>query len=296
MEIDKAWILAFEKYLVDVRRVSPHTIRAYRGDIADFVRFLKEGKPALEQVRAYLFRLHTEGKKKKTILRRFSSLAHFFSYLHEKGWISEDPFGHLDRQKPDKALPRALTVEEIRIFVEAADTKELLGLRDRAIIELLYATGMRVSELIALNRENISSDGWVTVLGKGRKERRVPVTGIAHRYLVAYLNDPRRYRDEGSIKKQKDEKAVFLNAKGKRLTTRSVDRMFQDVRKKSGLARPISPHALRHSMATHLLENGANIRVIQTLLGHSSLLTTTLYTKVSTALREAAYFDAHPLA
>jgi len=190
-----------------------------------------------------------------------------------------------------KTIPTPLTPEQIGRFFEQPDTQNYLGFRDRCIMELFYSSGLRISELVGLNRKDIDeANRLVRVRGKGKKERVIPMTQQAVTWVKRYLEHPERRFVEV------DREAIFLNKWGKRLTARSVDRQFEQYLKQSGLAGKITPHTLRHTIATHLLEKGMDLKTIQTLLGHSSLATTTIYTQVSSRLKREVYEKAHPLA
>lgn len=202
----------------------------------------------------------------------------------------------LDRPKLDKTLPKTLSLEEIAHFLSLPDHETLTGLRDRVIMEVFYSSGVRLSELAGLSRSDIDWRGRrIKVKGKGKKERLIPITQSALDWMKRYLDAPLRYQDHERQMKEEDAEAVFLNRWGKRLTTRSIDRLFKDYLRRSGLANRLTPHALRHSIATHLLEKGMDLKTIQVLLGHSALTTTTIYTQVSTRLRRETYQKTHPL-
>jgi integrase/recombinase XerC len=284
----------FCRHLADERNLSGHTLRAYRRDLEGFARFLaddgSDGAPPLEQVsplllRRYLARLHGRNSR-TTIARKLSALRSFFRYLVRQGILAVNPADTLSTPKRDQYLPRTLTVDEIFTLVAAAAGDDLLGRRDRAIVELLYSSGLRVGELTALDVGHVDlGEGLVRVRGKGDKERIVPVGRPARQALKRYL-DLRGAPD--------DSQPLFLNYRGGRLTARSVERNLKKLLLRAGILKDASPHALRHSFATHLLDGGADLRAIQELLGHVSLSTTQKYTRVSVDRLMEVYDRTHP--
>jgi len=288
------------------KNASPHTCRCYRRDLEGFEDFLKNsgmyltarGDVKIEKVdriaiRKYLSFLHRKNKK-SSIARKISTLRSFFKYLVKEQVISLNPAKTVSTPKVEKTLPTALTVDEAfrlmespqSVSVKSSDRSEERGLRDRAILELLYSSGLRVSELVGLNSNQLDLDlGIVRVMGKGRKERIVPVGMKAIEALKAY------FEERGMLK---EEEPVFINSSGGRLTARSVGRLIKKYTRHSGIFRKVSPHSLRHTFATHLLDAGADIREIQEMLGHSSLSTTQRYTHVSMGKLMEVYDKAHP--
>jgi len=284
----------FTTYLADERNLSPHTRVAYLRDLGEFQSFLerhggsdKEALVRLDNLllRRYLAELHKRNQR-TSIARKLSTLRTFFRYLVREGHLPSNPAEGLSTPKLNRYLPKTLSVDEATALMERGYDSSLLSLRDRAIVELFYSSGLRVSELTGLDvgaldlRENL-----VRVLGKGRKERIVPIGRKAHEALLAYLEDR-------SMPGQ--EEPLFLNARGGRLTPRSVQRNLKTRLIKAGIIKDISPHALRHSFATHLLDGGADLRAIQELLGHASLSTTQKYTQVSVDQLMSVYDKAHP--
>jgi integrase/recombinase XerC len=244
-------------------------------------------------IRKYMSFLHRKNKK-SSIARKISTLRSFFKYLIREQVISSNPAKSVSTPKVEKTLPTTLTVDEAFRLMESpqslpekpSDVSKENRLRDRAILELLYSSGVRVSELVGLNLNQLDSDlGIARVMGKGRKERIVPVGAKAIEALKAYLEDRRVFRGEDPI---------FVNSFGGRLTTRSVGRLIKKYTRHSGIFRKVSPHSLRHTFATHLLDAGADIREIQEMLGHSSLSTTQRYTHVSMGKLMEVYDKAHP--
>lgn len=306
MTFDNAKTLFLQNLKV-VKNSSVHTIRNYAIDLTAFENFiLKSENPQQtipinsidrKTIRNFLAHLTASGSHKKTIVRRLSAIRSFFKYAFENKLAAANPTETLETPKLEKKIPNSLTYEHVKKLFQLPDLTSYLGLRDRVIMELFYSSGMRVSELIGLNRNDIDTGSLLIKLkGKGKKERIVPITKNAAYWIDSYLKSPERHREENGHKAQEDPEAVFLNKWGKRLTTRSVDRSFEAYLKQSGLAGKATPHTLRHTIATHWLENGMDLKTIQIMLGHSSLATTTIYTKVSTSLKQKVYQAAHPRA
>jgi len=288
-------IARFDKHLAVERNVSEHTRRAYRQDLEAFRLFLREELKwpedgMLERIdhlilRRYLALLHKQNKK-STIGRKLAALRTFFRYLVREGVLRLNPGELVATPKQEKYLPRTLTVDESFALMEQGGEAGLLAGRDRAIVETLYSCGLRVSELTGLNVGSVDlREGLVRVLGKGRKERIVPIGRKAREALDEYL---------AARGNPADEEPLFLNHRGGRLTPRSVERNLKVQLLKAGILKDATPHALRHSFATHLLDGGADLRAIQELLGHASLSTTQNYTQVSVDHLMHVYDQAHP--
>lgn len=282
-----------------VKKASPHTLRSYRTDLDSFLPWV-EGDIDKGALRTYFNALYEKGASRRTVLRKYSSLSSFFAFLVRKKFLHKNPMKELERPKLDKSLPRPIGVGEIAHFFSMPSTQNLMGLRDRAMMELFYSSGLRLSELAGLSRGDFYiEEKKMRLRGKGKKERIVPLTDQAIFWLVAYLNREDRYggslTDSGWHKAEEDRAALFLNRLGQRLSSRSIDRIFARYLRQSGLIEKVTPHVLRHSIATHLLEQGMGLKMIQTLLGHNSPATTTIYTQVSTKLKKEAYDQAHPL-
>lgn len=302
----------FIEHLKIIKNASEHTLRNYAIDLKSFRNYLlNENSPdkhaaatpialaAIDRkaIRNFLAHLHAAQKNRKTIVRKLSTLRTFFKYAFENKLIPANPAEMLDTPQIDKKIPSPLTYEQIKQLFELPDITSLLGLRDRTIMELFYSSGLRISELVALNRHDIDTRACLIKLkGKGKKERIVPVTQNAVHWLTTYLENAERYRDMDGHRAEADGEAVFLNKLGKRLSARSIDRHFEAYFKQSGLAGRATPHTIRHTIATHWLENGMDLKTIQTMLGHSCLTTTTIYTKVSNQLKQKVYHQAHPRA
>jgi integrase/recombinase XerC len=291
----------FLKYLRVERNASELTTKSYREDLEALVEYLNDlqGRvPAPQDVgtvelRGYIAALHEAGYAKTTIARRLASMRSFFRFGQREGWTKANPAKPLRNPRKERSLPHFLSSDEILRLLGAPPVGDPLGLRDRAILETLYSAGLRVSELAGLNDGDLDLPGEVLrVRGKGRRERMAPVGS----YAISALQDWLAVRKLSSREKQGPAAPVFVNKFGRRLTTRSVGRLLEKYLKTTGLDRRTTPHTLRHSFATHLLDAGADIRSVQELLGHKSLVTTQIYTHVSTAGLRAAYERAHPRA
>ncbi|MDI7259286.1 MAG: tyrosine recombinase XerC [Thermodesulfobacteriota bacterium] len=297
----------FVHYLENEKNASPHTCRCYRRDLEEFEKFSKDsgkelspaGELEMEKVdrmaiRRYLSFLHRRNKK-SSIARKISTLRSFFRYLIREKRIASNPAKSVSTPKAEKPLPTALTVDEAFRLMESPEgfskrSPDAKGknkvLRDHAILELLYSSGLRVGELVGLNLSHLDLNlGIVRVMGKGRKERIVPIGDKASEALKVYL------KERGDLK---DEEPLFVNLRGGRLTDRSVGRFIKKYTRCSGIVRKVSPHSLRHSFATHLLDAGADIREIQEMLGHASLSTTQRYIHLSVGKLMEVYDKAHP--
>jgi integrase/recombinase XerC len=291
----KDFMAGFERHLSTERNVSEHTRRAYLQDLESFRVFLEEnlaekGENVIQQVdkivlRRYMALLHKKNRR-TTIGRKLAALRTFFRYLLREGVLKINPAEAVATPRQEKYLPKTLSVDEVYTLMEHGQQTDMLSVRDRAIAETLYSCGLRVSELTGLNVGSIDLiEGLARVVGKGRKERIVPIGRKAKEALRRYLEV--REAPAG-------EEALFLNYRGGRLTPRSVERNLKKQLIKAGILKGATPHALRHSFATHLLDGGADLRVIQELLGHASLSTTQKYTQVSVDRLMHVYDKAHP--
>lgn len=283
------------------KNASAHTVKSYREDLTQAVEYFRgqlgEGAGAsrvsTRVVRSYLAWLHEQGYAKSTVARRMASVRSWFRFLCRQGALASNPADGLRGPRQDKKLPHFMSEDDMTRLLETPEGVTPLGLRDRAILETLYSAGLRVSEVVGLELNDIDFDaGIVMVRGKGKKERLALVGGKAQAALKAWLN-ARDLLLEGRLARAA---AVFLNKNGTRLTTRSVGRMLEKYLAQAGLDPRSSPHTLRHSFATHLLDRGADIRSVQELLGHASLGTTQIYTHVTTHRLRDSYHKAHPRA
>jgi len=294
VSVMQEWIDRFQQFLAVERNLSPHTCAAYRRDLEEFQQFLSAhgslaatALPHIDHLllRHYLAELHKRNQR-TSIARKLSALRTFFRYLVREGALPTNAAEAVATPKRNRYLPKTLSVDEAMALMERGHGTNLLALRDRAILELLYSSGLRVSELTGLNVGGLDlRERLVRVLGKGRKERIVPVGRKAYQALSAYLEA------RGTVG---DDQPLFANHRGGRLTPRSVQRHLKMRLLKDGVLKDISPHALRHSFATHLLDGGADLRAIQELLGHASLSTTQRYTQVSVEQLMAVYDRTHP--
>jgi integrase/recombinase XerC len=266
--------------------------------LEEYLRDARGGKPEAAAIstmdlRGYVAAMHEAGYAKSSIARRMASLRSFFRFAQREGHVSANPAKPLRNPRPERVLPHCLTTDEIQRLLEAPSSRRPLGLRDRAILETMYSAGLRVGELIVLRDQDLDLEaGLARVRGKGRKERLAHLGSYALKALKQWLS----VRQLATPDAAGGTAPVFTNRFGRRLTTRSVGRMLEKLLAKTGLDKRTTPHTLRHSFATHLLDRGADIRSVQELLGHKSLVTTQIYTHVSTAGLRAAYERAHPRA
>ncbi|WUH96894.1 tyrosine recombinase XerC [Spirillospora sp. NBC_00431] len=286
----------FGRHLRAERDVSPHTLRAYLGDLNDLIGYAADigvTEPAgldVSLLRAWLARQHALGRARATLARRTAAVRAFTRHLHRRGLLPDDPGLLLGTPKRQRDLPGVLTRDEAARLLETMDTEGPLGLRDLAVLEMLYATGVRVSELCGLDIDDLDSGrGTVRVLGKGGRERTVPVGEPAARAVRDWLRAGRP-----AVATDDSGPALFLGARGGRLHPTSARRIVHTRISEVGQVPDLSPHGLRHSAATHLLEGGADLRSVQEILGHASLQTTQLYTHVSAERLKQVHRQAHP--
>lgn len=287
--MEERFIEKFMRYLEIEKNYSPHTVINYRLDLEGFNKSL--GDISLEKVdylilRKYLATLKEKNFKARTINRHLSSLRSFFKFLVREGHLKNNPASVLLSPKQEKSLPLFLTEEEVTQLILSAQPKDERGLRDRAVLETFYSTGIRIGELAGLDIEDIDFIGGVIkVLGKGRKERIVPIGDIAIAAIRSYLD-----------KRKKQQEALFLNKSGRRITDRGIRNIVRKYIRAASIRQGVSPHTLRHSFATHLLNRGADLRSVQELLGHVNLATTQIYTHLTTDRLKKVYDKAHPRA
>lgn len=313
---------AFLRFLALNRNLSAHTVRAYESDLSQFIGHVAAAADvkrreldaaALDRtaIRAFLAHLHAEGQSRATAARKLAAIRTFLRYLRREGIIESDPGGLLATPKREVRMPTHLSESEMNTMLDAPNAEEPLGRRDHAILELFYASGLRLSELAGLDLEDVNLSGrMVRVLGKGGKQRLVPFNATAGKAIRVWLQDREvlvragvddlrvpgsRARDRRTAGGRRKRDPLFVNYRGGRLTVRSIDRLvrrYGATTQRDG----ISPHALRHSFATHLLQRGADLRAIQELLGHARLSTTQRYTHVNAAQLLDVYKKAHPRA
>ncbi len=273
-------------YLKIERGLSENTIQSYKRDLSQYFSFLDEKAiSSCEQVDRYLVLdflefLRNEGKSSATIIRMVSSLRKFHQFLRQERMTDNDPMQHIDTPKKTQRLPKTLSIKEVEKIIESPDTNDALGIRDRAILEVMYATGLRVTELITLKLDDLHlSLGLLQTVGKGDKERIIPLGDVAIKWVNLYLE---KSRPELLAKNKKDKTNIlFLNYKGEGFTRQGIWKNLKVYVTQAGIEKEVTPHTLRHSFATHLLENGADLRVVQELLGHADISTTQIYTHIS---------------
>ncbi|WNQ14227.1 tyrosine recombinase XerC [Paenibacillus aurantius] len=296
--INEHWIDGFLRYLASERNASEHTIENYAKDLHQFTAFLEERQlddfkqVSYLNVRTYLALLNEQEYAKKSVSRKLSALRSFYQYLVREGEVDVSPFTYIRTPKQDKRLPKFMYTNEMISLLEAPDRSTPLGQRDGALMEALYASGMRVSELVSLNIQSIDMPaGIALVRGKGSKERYVPLGDPAVEAIRLYVQEGR-----ASLLQGREEQALFLNYTGTRLSDRSVRRVLDKYLDSLAGHQRISPHTFRHSFATHMLEAGADLRTVQELLGHVNLSTTQIYTHVTKDHLQSVYNQAHPRA
>jgi integrase/recombinase XerC len=298
----------FEEHLKYERNVSEHTLRNYMSDLKQFQDHIcpfdasgKRREVDVRQIdhitiRGYLATYYKDNHKKTSIARKLATLRSFFKFLCREQILEMNPAKLVSSPRLEKKLPKVLSIDDVIRFIESPDTETVLGKRDRAILELLYGAGIRVNELTGLNLEDVDFKNLsIRVRGKGRKERIVPFGSKAKEALEIYMEVRGELLLESPVD-DRDPNILFYNYQGTRITTRSVGRMVDKYVKECALSMDISPHSLRHSFATHLLSNGADLRAIQELLGHARLSTTQIYTQVSMEKLIEVYDKAHPKA
>jgi integrase/recombinase XerD len=280
------------------RGLAVNTLDSYRRDLAKFVTFLRrQGIFALEQVdrqriMAFMDDLHKKGRAAATISRNLAAIRSFYGFLSQENMVSQNPSTELNSPKIPKRLPNILSATQVSKLLEQPKGNTAGGLRDKAMLELLYATGIRVSELVDLNLTDVNLDmGFLRCIGKGSKERIIPMGQVAVASIRSYLQKGR-----GKLVGDIQETAVFVNVHGHRLTRQGLWKILKKYVRQAGIEGDITPHTLRHSFATHLLENGADLRAVQEMLGHSDISTTQIYTQVTATHLRDVYLQSHPRA
>lgn len=286
----------FKNYLKLERGLSDNSIKSYYYDLVLFKNFLVANKVndtpfncKSETIKNYLYKSFSD-KKSRSQARSISAIKSFFNYLIFEGYIKESPISNIEAPKQEKKLPVVLTEDEIKNLINSIDLNHDFGQRNKTIIEILYGTGIRVSELVNLKLSNIFfKENIIKVIGKGNKERFVPLGEIASNEMKIYINDRNQLKIDS-----KSSDVLFLNRYGRRLTRSMIFKIISDASKRIGLDKKISPHTLRHSFATHLIKNGADLRTIQLILGHESITTTEIYTHLDTLHLEEVLKKYHP--
>lgn len=287
-------------YLKIERGLSANTVTSYKRDIEKYLTFLTEKKiTQLDEVSRFeildfLQTLRQAGAADNSIIRMVSSLRKFHQYLKRESIVSDDPMQLIDTPKKASTLPKAISPQAVEQLLEAPDTTTPLGVRDRTILELMYATGLRISELVNLKLSDMHlTMGFIQTMGKGEKERIIPLGEIASQWLDHYLDGARVYLQDQSVE---TSEYVFLNSRGKGLSRQGVWKKVKQLALEAGIDQNVTPHTLRHSFATHLLENGADLRMVQELLGHADISTTQIYTHITKTRLKQVYSDYHPRA
>lgn len=290
----------FRSYILVEKNFSKHTAKAYCSDILDFLLWLGEtplDNVNFSKVREYLHFIQKFNYKKTTLARKIASLRTFYKYLFREKKVDSNPAMNLNSPKRPKQLPKFLTPYEVEQILNNITIDTPAGYRNKAILELLWATGMRVSELSGLNFEDLNLDNnEIRVFGKGSKERIILVTDRAKTYLQRYIDTARPLVAKGFRVECGEDSPVFINNTGFRLQTRTINNVVHNIVEKIQLPKHVTPHVFRHSFATHLIENGADLRVVQELLGHASISNTQIYTHVSNRHLKEVYNETHPRA
>lgn len=288
----------FMNYLAIERGLAQNTLESYGRDLKQYQGYLQGSRVDLIKdssrgtIISYLNNLEVKGRAVATISRNLAAIKSFYQFLVREKYLDQDPAVNLESPKPEKRLPQILSVPEVERFLNQPDRSQPTGIRDKAMLELLYATGIRVSELISLDESDVSLDlGFIKCFGKGSKERIVPLGSIATKSVRNYLKTGRP-----KLLRLNDETSLFLNHHGHRLTRQGFWKIVKRYAHEAGIEQEITPHTLRHSFATHLLENGADLRSVQEMLGHADISTTQIYTHVTKSHLKEVYDKAHPRA
>lgn len=292
-----------EEYLMHLkieRGLADNSIESYQRDIKHYTQFLEKEKindwNEIDRYVIVLFlqRLKESGKSDNSIIRMTSSLRQFHQFMRQEKFTIKDVMQSVDTPKKAETLPKVMSMKEVDKLLETPDTETEIGLRDRAILEVMYATGLRISELINLKMNELHlTMGFIQTIGKGNKERILPIGGMAIQYLNEYLEDSRPIFESRSAE---ESPYVFLNSRGKGLSRQGVWKNIKKTVQLAGIKQNVTPHMIRHSFATHLLENGADLRIVQELLGHSDISTTQIYTHITKARMKDIYKEYHPRA
>ncbi len=294
----EGYVNEFIQYLAVERGLAQNTLESYGRDLRQYQTYLQNGHMDFikdsnrSTILAYLNNLQIKGRAVSTISRNLAAIKSFYQYLVRERYLEKDPAAHLESPKLEKKLPKILTISEVEELLKQPNTFLPTGLRDKAMLELLYATGIRVSELISLNISDINLDmGYIKCYGKGAKERIVPLGSIAARCVQDYIGKGRP-----KLVRTYEEAALFVNHHGNRLTRQGFWKIIKKYAQEASINKEITPHTLRHSFATHLLENGADLRSVQEMLGHADISTTQIYTHVTKNRLKEVYDKAHPRA
>ncbi|MBB6216652.1 integrase/recombinase XerD [Anaerosolibacter carboniphilus] len=289
---------AFIDYLANVKELSQNTLDSYKRDITQYISFLDERK--IEDIQytnkttiiTYLLYLQKNGKATSTISRNLASIRSFYQFLLNEKYIDRDPTINLESPKSEKKLPSVLSLKEVEVLLTQPDEGNEKGIRDKAMLELLYATGIRVSELVSLNYSDLNLDmGYIKCKTSNTKERIIPIGSMAKKAIERFIKECRF-----SLVRDESEQALFVNYHGTRLTRQGFWKIIKMYTQKAKIGKKITPHTLRHSFATHLLQNGADLRSVQEMLGHSDISTTQIYTQITKNKIKEVYNKTHPRA
>ena len=291
----------FKSYIIAEKNFSKHTAKAYCSDILSYLIWLEDTaceEANFSKIREYIHFIQKFNYKKTTVARKIASLRTFYKYLYRERKVDSNPAMNLNNPKRPKSLPKFLTPDEVENILNNTKIETPAGYRNRTILELLWATGMRISELSGLNFGDLNlENNEIRVFGKGSKERIILVTDRAKNYLERYIETARPLIPKGfPVPPQNEDSPVFINNTGYRLQTRTVRNAINEIVEKINLPKHVTPHVFRHSFATHLIENGADLRIVQELLGHASISNTQIYTHVSTQHLKEVYNETHPRA
>jgi len=294
----EGYVNEFINYLAVERGLAQNTLESYGRDLRQFQTFLQSGQLDFikdsnrNTIINYLSNLQSKGRAVSTISRNLAAIKSFYQYLVRERYLEKDPAAHLESPKLEKKLPKILSITEVEELLKQPNTFFPAGLRDKAMLELLYATGIRVSELIALNISDVNLDmGYIKCFGKGSKERIVPLGSIAAKCVQEYIQ-----RGRQKLVRTYEEASLFVNHHGNRLTRQGFWKIIKKYASEASINKDITPHTLRHSFATHLLENGADLRSVQEMLGHADISTTQIYTHVTKNHLKEVYDKSHPRA
>ena len=286
----------FFDFLENDKKLSENTLQSYRRDLKQFKRFLEAcelryDRVKEEDIKDYIKELQENGKKASSISRCIASIRSFYQFVLKRKKIKVDPTANVQSPKIEKRVPSVLTSKEVELLLEQPKDVDLKGIRDKAMLEFAYATGMRVTEIISLNIDDVNLEEGFVICRSGNKQRNIPLGTMSLKALKEYINDAR-----GILIKNEDEKALFVNINGGRLTRQGFWKIIKYYKEQAHITKDITPHVLRHSFATHLLQNGADLKAIQTMLGHSDISSTQVYMQFQDEGLKSEYRKAHPRA
>lgn len=293
----EALVQKFVSFLDNDKRLSLNTLQSYKRDLDQYIEYLQElnlnciSNTNKSTIITYLMHLQKKGRATSTISRNLASIRSFYQYISKNNIIEKDPTIELESPKVEKKLPQVLSTKEVELLLEQPKCNDLKGFRDKAMLELLYATGIRVSELISLNTSDVNVEMSYIKCKKGTRERMIPIGSIAMSAIHEYMDKSRN-----SLILKNDEKAMFVNVSGRRLTRQGFWKIIKQYKNQAKISKDITPHTLRHSFAAHLLENGADLRSIQEMLGHSDISSTQIYTQIAKNKIKDIYKKTHPRA